>query len=40
MIKSKMMRCYEKLFMGKLEGKIPPGRPKRGWVDYINMDLG
>jgi hypothetical protein len=24
---------------GKPEGKRPPGRPRRRWVDNINMDL-
>jgi hypothetical protein len=28
------------LLVGKTEGKRPPGRPRRGWVDNINMDLG
>ena len=25
--------------VGKPEGKIPVGRPRRGWVDNIRMDL-
>ena len=25
--------------LGKKEGKRPPGRPRRRWVDYIRMDL-
>ena len=25
--------------MGKPDGKRPPGRPRRRWVDNINMDL-
>jgi hypothetical protein len=25
--------------VGKLEGKIPLGRPRRRWVDNIRMDL-
>jgi hypothetical protein len=29
-----------RLLMGKLEGKRPPGRPRRRWVDNIRMDLG
>jgi hypothetical protein len=29
-----------KLLVGKLEGKRPPGRPRRRWVDNIRMDLG
>jgi hypothetical protein len=27
------------IFMGKPEGKRPPGRPRRRWVDNIKMDL-
>jgi hypothetical protein len=26
--------------VGKPEGKRPPGRPRRRWVDNIKMDLG
>jgi hypothetical protein len=26
--------------VGKTEGKIPLGRPRRRWVDNIKMDLG
>jgi hypothetical protein len=26
--------------MGKPEGKRPPGRPSRRWVDNIMLDLG
>jgi hypothetical protein len=26
--------------VGKPEGKIPVGRPRRRWVDNIRMDLG
>jgi hypothetical protein len=26
--------------VGKPEGKTPLGRPRRGWVDNIRMDLG
>jgi hypothetical protein len=26
--------------VGKQEGKRPLGRPRRGWVDNIKMDLG
>jgi hypothetical protein len=29
-----------RLLMGKPEGKIPLGRPRRRWVDNIRMDLG
>jgi hypothetical protein len=29
-----------RLFVGKPEGKRPLGRPRRGWVDNIRMDLG
>jgi hypothetical protein len=28
-----------RLFVGKPEGKIPLGRPRRRWVDNIKMDL-
>ena len=27
------------VLVGKSEGKRPPGRPKRRWVDDIRMDL-
>jgi hypothetical protein len=29
-----------RLFVGKLEGKRPLGRPRRRWLDNIRMDLG
>jgi hypothetical protein len=29
-----------RLWVGKLEGKRPLGRPRRRWVDNIRMDLG
>jgi hypothetical protein len=29
-----------RLLVGKPEGKRPLGRPRRGWVDNIGMDLG
>jgi hypothetical protein len=29
-----------RLLVGKPEGKIPQGRPRRRWVDNIRMDLG
>jgi hypothetical protein len=29
-----------RLLLGKPEGKIPLGRPRRRWVDNIRMDLG
>jgi hypothetical protein len=29
-----------RLLVGKPEGKIPIGRPRRRWVDNIRMDLG
>jgi hypothetical protein len=29
-----------RLLVGKPEGKRPPGRPRRSWVDNIRMDLG
>jgi hypothetical protein len=28
-----------RILMGKQEGKRPPGRPRRRWVDNIKMDL-
>jgi hypothetical protein len=28
-----------RIFVGKQEGKRPVGRPRRGWVDNIKMDL-
>jgi hypothetical protein len=28
-----------RLLVGKPEGKRPPGRPRRRWVDNIRMDL-
>jgi hypothetical protein len=28
-----------KILVGKTEGKIPLGRPRRRWVDNIKMDL-
>ena len=27
------------VLLGKLEGRIPLGRPRRRWVDNIRMDL-
>jgi hypothetical protein len=29
-----------RLLVGKPEGKIPLGRPRRRWVDNIRIDLG
>jgi hypothetical protein len=29
-----------RLLVGKPEGKRPPGRPRRRWVDNIKRDLG
>jgi hypothetical protein len=29
-----------RIWVGKLEGKRPLGRPRRRWVDNIKMDLG
>jgi hypothetical protein len=29
-----------RLLVGKPEGKRPPGRPRRIWVDNIRTDLG
>jgi hypothetical protein len=28
-----------RILVGKSEGKRPVGRPRRGWVDNIKMDL-
>jgi hypothetical protein len=28
-----------RILVGKPEGKRPPGRPRRRWVDNIKMDL-
>jgi hypothetical protein len=28
------------LLVEKPEGKIPPGSPRRRWVNHIRMDLG
>jgi hypothetical protein len=28
-----------RILVGNLEGKRPPGRPKRRWEDNIRMDL-
>jgi hypothetical protein len=33
------MRNAYRIFVGKTERKIPLGRPRRRWVDNINMDL-
>jgi hypothetical protein len=33
------MRKAYTLLMGKPEGGRPLGRPRRGWVDNIKMDL-
>jgi hypothetical protein len=32
-------RNVYRLLVGKPEGKIPLGRPRRGWMDNIKMDL-
>jgi hypothetical protein len=32
-------RNVYRLLVGKPEGKIPLGRPRRGWIDNIKMDL-
>jgi hypothetical protein len=32
-------RNVYKLLMGKPEEKRPLGRPRRGWIDNIKMDL-
>jgi hypothetical protein len=34
------MKHSYRLLVGKPEGKRPPGRPRRRWVDNIKMDLG
>jgi hypothetical protein len=28
-----------RILVGKPEGKIPPGRPRRRWEDNIRLDL-
>jgi hypothetical protein len=33
-------RKVYRVFMGKAEGKRPPGRPRRKWEDGIIMDRG
>jgi hypothetical protein len=30
---------FYRILVGKPEGKRPPGRPRRRWVDNIKMDL-
>jgi len=32
-------RGVHRILVGKLEGKIPLGRPRRRWEDNIKMDL-
>jgi hypothetical protein len=32
-------RNANRIMVGKLEGKRPPERPRRIWVDNIKMDL-
>jgi hypothetical protein len=32
-------RNVYRLLVGKPEGKRPLGRPRRGWIDNIKMDL-
>jgi len=32
-------RGVYRVLVGKPEGKRPPGRPRRRWVDNIRMDL-
>jgi hypothetical protein len=34
------MRTAYRILVGKPEGKRPLGRPRRRWVDNIEMDLG
>jgi hypothetical protein len=33
------MRCAYRIFLGKLEGRSPLGRPRSRWKDNIKMDL-
>jgi hypothetical protein len=33
-------RNVYRLFVGKLEGRRPLGRPRRRWLDNVRMDLG
>jgi hypothetical protein len=33
------MRNAYRILVGKPEGKTPPGRPRRRWVDNIKIDL-
>jgi hypothetical protein len=32
------MNAY-RIWVGKTEGKRPPGRPRRRWVNIVKMDL-
>jgi hypothetical protein len=32
-------RNVYRLLLGNAEGKRPPGRPRRRWIDNIKMDL-
>jgi hypothetical protein len=32
-------RCVCRVLVGKLKGKRPFGRPRRGWEDNIKLDL-
>jgi hypothetical protein len=32
-------RNVYRLLVGKAKGKRPLGRPRRGWIDNIKMDL-
>jgi len=32
-------RCVYRVLVGKPEGKIPLGRPRRRWEDNIKMDI-
>jgi hypothetical protein len=32
-------RGVYRVLVGKLEGRKPPGRPRRRWVDNIRVDL-
>jgi hypothetical protein len=35
----RLKRNAYRLLVGKPEGKRPPGRPRRRWVDNIKMDI-
>jgi hypothetical protein len=33
------MKCADRVFVGKTEGRRPLGRPRRRWEDNIKVDL-